>query len=201
MSFDFGSVIGAGLSGGLGMLGQSSANRANREEADKNRAWQERLSNTSYQRSMADMKAAGLNPMLAFMKGGASSPTGGVGQAQQNELGVAANSAGDMRRMSGEYQKVLADTQLSKSMAKAAESDSMLKNANSALALRQAEMLGYDVNRKSLLSEGYGVLSNLMKQPIEVGNRVARDLHNAEGGITRGKHSKGLIKIYRKGDK
>lgn len=40
-----------------------------------NQDWQERMSNSSYQRQMQDMRAAGLNPMLAYQKGGgASSP-------------------------------------------------------------------------------------------------------------------------------
>lgn len=47
-------------------------------EAEKNRNWQEYMSNSAYQRQVADMKKAGLNPYLAYSSGGASTPSGSM---------------------------------------------------------------------------------------------------------------------------
>lgn len=72
-------IAAAGALAG-GILG----NKASAKEAQKNRDFQEEMSNTSYQRAVADMKAAGLSPMLAYSQGGASQPSGG--QAPQNDV-------------------------------------------------------------------------------------------------------------------
>lgn len=50
-------------------------------EAAKNRDFQERMARSSYQYAVEDLKAAGLNPYLAYQQGGASAPAGSVAQS------------------------------------------------------------------------------------------------------------------------
>lgn len=76
-------AIGSGIAS---FFGQKSANRTNIKLAREQMAFQERMSNSAFQRAMADMRAGGLNPILAAGKP-ASTP-GGATTKVENTLGA-----------------------------------------------------------------------------------------------------------------
>lgn len=79
----------------------SVAMNYNSAEALANRNWQEHMSSTAYQRAVEDMKKAGLNPILAFANGGASTPGGSAGTISGASMGLASSSALGISRSGG----------------------------------------------------------------------------------------------------
>ncbi len=70
------------------VAGSLTSSAFNVFEAKKNRKFQERMSNTSYQRQAEDLEKAGLNRILALTKGGASTPPGAVGKTENPAEGL-----------------------------------------------------------------------------------------------------------------
>lgn len=123
--------VGQLLPGVGSFIGGVTSAAWNTGEAKKQRDWQERMSNTAYQRAVKDMKMAGINPMLAYMQGGASSPSGAQAQIE-DVVSPAIASAQHGRRLSQELKNM-------QTVKNNVEADTNLKKANQATAEAQKE--------------------------------------------------------------
>ena len=83
-------TAGAAVGGVIGGIGQSSANKANKKIAREQMQFQERMSNTAYQRAATDLESAGLNRILAL--GNPASTPGGASATMQSVTQQAANA-------------------------------------------------------------------------------------------------------------
>ena len=194
---DIGSAISPGLgsviSGGLGFLGQmdtnaqsqsnaQTSNAFNANQAQLNRDYQTEMSNTAYQRQVADMSAAGLNPMLAYMKGGgASSPSGSTASATTptytspiQGASQYLNTSAQTAKLQAEKPKLVAETENIKSISN--RIDQEISNMKTDQDKTKAVIDNLRIERDNLINHGYNL--------TEVGNQLRAQVTNLQSHST-----------------
>lgn len=130
----------------MGWYGQQQTNSAQAAQAQKQMDFQAEQTGTSYQRGVADMKAAGLNPMLAYSQGGAASGSGA--QAQMgNEIGAGVSTAVQAAMTRAQLQQLQASTELTFNQADKTVQDTKLSEADTILRNTQQKSESARVNQ------------------------------------------------------
>lgn len=144
------------IAGAASMIGQERANRANLRIAREQMRFQERMSGTAWQRAVKDMRLAGINPMLAYQQGGASSPSGQTAR-MEDVIGPAVSSAMNMMRMRKELklltsQEYKARMDAYKSMAEGSyvNTQNMIAGAGTLIG---SKIEPYEVTRRRLANQ------------------------------------------------
>lgn len=121
------------LSAGADIVGGLLQNNSAASQARAQEVYQTNMSDTSYQRAVADMKAAGLNPMLAYQNGGASTPSGAMAPVQ-NVLHGAGSSALDAATSMQNLENMKSTNLLTKAQASKALADARLSTVQASSA-------------------------------------------------------------------
>jgi len=159
----FGSILGGPVGGLLGSVvggifgsrGQDEANKTNIMLARENRVWQERMSNTAYQRAAQDLDKAGLNRILA-LGSPAGTPSGNVAQVQ-NKADAAMRSA-----------------------ASAAQVKNLVRQ-NELLA-QQTRKTKYEANKARPIAEIYGRIGETINEVLDQDDPIGYMWNQMTGG-------------------
>lgn len=140
-------LLGELVSGIFGFIGGERQNKASKEIASDQVEFQREMSNTAYQRAVQDLSKAGLNPMLAYQRGGASTPAGAsapvvdsIGAGMSSAMGVAMNRAA-VEKVRAEADQVKANTALIEAQLPGAAAESRSKLVNASQLERTVELL------------------------------------------------------------
>lgn len=132
------------IGGGASLLGGYMANEASARQAEINREFQDQLSRTAHQREVADLRAAGLNPILSGTGGhGASTPSGAMAQ-QSDMVTPAVGSAFAAKRLDSELdllreQTVKTASETDQNMSQTELNNRLAREAESRVKVQEAQ--------------------------------------------------------------
>jgi len=107
----FDGIVGSVVGGALSFMGGERANSANQKMAQAQMDFQREMRDTQYQAAMADMRKAGLNPILAYKMGGAGTPSG-TSAVMQNSVAAGVDAFNSVTNSAATYKKLDPETRL-----------------------------------------------------------------------------------------
>lgn len=142
-------------SGLMKFFGNERTNSANAELAREQMAFQERMSNTAYQRAAEDMRKAGINPMLVGSLGGATTPPGAMSSSTNSMSSLAEGVRGGADALFRKYELAAQEAQLRQvnsvvdlNEEQAHLAQAQADNVNSSTALNTAKVSTEALNAK-----------------------------------------------------
>ncbi|AXL14680.1 DNA pilot protein [Microviridae sp.] len=131
------------LAGGLNLIEGRRQNLWDKQASTRERNWQAELANSAYQRAMRDMRAAGLNPILAYKTGGAATPSTTQGQnVRAGTLGTAVTTAIQASRARAEIENLETSAELNAQRAKTEKANTDIKENEATLQQRYGSQSG-----------------------------------------------------------
>jgi hypothetical protein len=121
------------LSAAGAALGAMGSQDFNAQQAQLGRDYQTYMSDTSMQRRIADLKAAGLSPMLAYSQGGASTPSGATASSNANAGESAAGAGSTARQININREQALSTIELQDQQARLSGSQALNQDSQSAI--------------------------------------------------------------------
>lgn len=121
-------------------MASKDANEKNLASAREQMAFQERMSNTGYQRAVKDMQAAGLNPMLAYSQGPASTPSGAKAEIEPESRTGLANFASQLYGLNTQAKSARSQIALNEATAEVQAKQAPYVEANTEKARNEAKI-------------------------------------------------------------